>query len=183
LTATVARDCLIRPMGEGPEQNPFAPPAEYADFPLRAVGYEDWHLATYWQRFAGAFIDNILYGLTIIPGLMVVGAAGDLFEPYARGWGAISILIGPLVLAVFQWTMTARTGQTLAKMMLRTRVVREGLGTPPGFVYGVLLRSWLFLLGGAVIGCLGFFDAVFIFFGNRNQTLHDRVAQTIVIRE
>ena len=170
-------------MGEGPEHNPFAPPAEYADFPVQAAGYEDWRLATYWQRFAGAFIDNALYGLTCIPGYAIIGASYRLEPRVPSPWAPLWILVGPLVLAVFQWTMTARTGQTLAKRMLRTRVVREGLGTPPGFVHGVLLRSWLFGLAGAIVGCLGLIDAIFIFVGNRNQTLHDRVAQTIVIRE
>jgi uncharacterized RDD family membrane protein YckC len=172
-------------MGEGPEHNPFAPPAEFADFPLQPVAYDQWRLATYWQRFAGAVFDWLLYFLTMIPGIMIV-AAMDGFEDSATGWEPFSIFIGPLVLASYQWTQTAKTGQTLGKRMLGTRVVRDGLGTPPGFVHGVLLRSWLFALAGMMPGfggCVGFIDAIAIFFGDRNQTLHDRVAQTIVIRD
>ena len=168
-------------MGEGPELNPFAPPAEYADFPVPA-GDDNLRLATYGQRFAGAVIDSLLLVLTMIPGAMIASVS-EFLHPSASGWWIVAILVGPLLLSVFQWTMTARTGKTLAKLMLRTRVVRDGLGTPPGFVYGVLLRSWLFGLAGMVLSCLGLADALVIFFGNRRQTLHDRVAQTIVIRE
>ena len=63
-------------MGEGPEHNPFAPPAEYADFSLRPVAYDSWHLATYWQRFAGAFVDNLFLVLTTIPGVLVGSRLG-----------------------------------------------------------------------------------------------------------
>lgn len=173
-------------MGEGPEHNPFAPPAEYADFALQPVAYEHWHLATYWQRFAGAFIDNLFVFLTMIPGVMVVGAMGGFDDDSATVWAPLVLLVGPLVLLSYQWTMTAKTGQSIAKRMLGTRIVRDGLGTPPGFVHGVLLRSWLFVLAGMMPGfgsCIGLIDAIAIFFGERNQTLHDRVAQTIVIRE
>jgi uncharacterized RDD family membrane protein YckC len=167
-------------MGEGPELNPFAPPAEYADFPVLAGG-DEWRLATYGQRFAGAVIDSLLLGIAMIPGGMIMAAIDKASSDFDLA--LLAIFLGPLVLSVFQWIMTARSGKTLGKLMLRTRVVRDGLGTPPGFVYGVLLRSWLFAVAGAVMSCLGLADAIAIFFGNRRQTLHDRVAQTIVIRE
>jgi hypothetical protein len=32
-------------------------------------------------------------------------------------------------------------------------------------------------------GCVGFADALAIFAGNQRQTLHDRVASTIVVQE
>jgi uncharacterized RDD family membrane protein YckC len=96
------------------------------------------------------------------------------------------LLVGPLLLSCYQWYLTATTGQTIAKRWLRTRVIREGTGAVPGFVHGVLLRNWLFALAGLVPGVgglVGLADGLVIFSGDQRQTLHDRVAKTMVIRE
>lgn len=180
-------------MGEGTEHNPFAPPAEQADFGLAPARYGSAHLATYGQRFAAAFIDNLLYMVTAIPGLIAgVVVAPDSFET-ATGDDAsdfppalLLVFVGPLLLAIYQWSMVAQTGQSIAKRWLRTRIVMEHSGRPPGFVNGVLLRSWAIAAAGAIplIGSfIGIADAVAIFAGNSRQTLHDRLARTIVISE
>jgi len=181
-------------MGEGPEQNPFAPPTEAADFQVAQARYDSRHLASYGQRFVAQFIDNLLYVAAAIPGLIVLlvlapnvfdtssdTTAADEF-PAAALW----VLVGPLLLAFYQWNMVAKTGQSFAKRWLRTRIVREDSGAPPGFVNGVLLRVWLPSAAGAIPGvggCIGLADALAIFFGDRRQTLHDRIARTIVIQE
>jgi uncharacterized RDD family membrane protein YckC len=49
-----------------------------------------------------------------------------------------------------------------------------------------LLRNWLFALAGLVPGVgglVGLADGLVIFSGDQRQTLHDRVAKTMVIRE
>jgi uncharacterized RDD family membrane protein YckC len=81
--------------------------------------------------------------------------------------------------------MTAKTGQTLGKRMIKTRIVRESTGEAPGFLHGVVLRVWLLSLAGLLPGVgnfVGLADAVAIFTGHRRQTLHDRIAGTIVIQ-
>jgi uncharacterized RDD family membrane protein YckC len=176
-------------MGEGAEQNPFAPPAEHADRELGQEVSGNWNLATYGQRFAGSFIDGLLYSVTGIPGLIAfISVYSKELTSGADHMPATLALvfIGPLLLAIYQWSLVARTGQTIAKRWLRMRIVREETGTPPGFVNGVLLRSWLFVAAGMLPvagGCLGLADPIAIFFGNRRQTLHDRVARTLVIQE
>ena len=178
-------------MGEGLEHNPFAPPAEHADFEMSRLGQRDYLLATYGQRLGAYIIDNLLAIPTVIPFFLFVDFDDiDFVEESNNALGLpprfLVLLIGPFLLACYQWTMTATTGQTIAKRWLRTRVVREGTGAVPGFVNGVLLRNWLFSLAGmmpGIGGCIGLADALVIFSGNTRQTLHDRVARTIVIQE
>jgi len=118
-------------------------------------------------------------------GQSFAAASGEL--DYAKIYAMCGVaLIGPLLLAAYQWSMIAKTGQSLAKRWLGMRIIHEDTGTAPGFVNGVLLRSWLFGFAGFIPyvgGCIGIIDAVAIFIGNRRQTLHDRVARTLVIQE
>ncbi|HEX6275065.1 MAG TPA: RDD family protein [Polyangiaceae bacterium] len=177
-------------MGEGPAHNPFAPPTEEADVALAGARYETLGLATYGQRFLGAFLDNLLYTAAAIPGFIAFMAiAWDTLETSESDdlpASVVLVFVGPLLLAAYQWNMVAKTGQSLAKRWLKTRIVRAESGTAPGFVNGVLLRTWLFGAAGAVpfVGsCIGLADSLAIFAGERRQTLHDRVAGTIVIAE
>jgi uncharacterized RDD family membrane protein YckC len=198
LTAHEARDFLsLGPMGEGSAHNPFAPPTEEADFPLAGDRHETRHLATLWQRLAGAIIDGLLSVATAIPGAILY------FGVYRNAWaeamtapdsagayavvmrGFAIIMVGPTLLAAYQWYLVTKTGQTLAKRWLQMRIVREDDGALPGFVHGVVLRNWLFFAGGFVPyvgGCVGLADALAIFFGEHRQTLHDRVTRTVVVR-
>jgi hypothetical protein len=169
-------------MSEGPE-NPFAPPGEHADVPFQRTSYEQWNLATLGQRFGGWLIDSLLAAATAIPGVIAysmyvygnrgIGEAATVAEQ-GEAIGMMFqymglIFIGPLILGIYQWYLITKTGQT---------------GELPGFVYGVLLRNWLFVFAGLIPyvgGCIGLADAIAIFFGDRRQCLHDRVAGTIVV--
>jgi len=180
-------------MGEGPEHNPFAPPAETADFEAEryGIGLGAWHYASYGQRFAGAAIDNLLYLASAVPSLFFVWGRFAAIEQ-SENVGSellgiyVPLAVGPLLLAAYQWNMTAKVGQTLGKRWLKTRIVRDGTGAAPGFLHGVVLRVWLLGLAGMLPGIgriVGLADSVAIFTGNRRQTLHDRIAGTIVIQE
>jgi uncharacterized RDD family membrane protein YckC len=165
-------------MGVGStEHNPFAPPSEEADFVLsHDVG--GYRLATYGQRLAGSIIDTMLYGAAAFPGLSLAFLVG---EGPSLGGAALGVLL----LALYQWSRIATTGRSVAKSWLRTRIIREN-GERPGFVHGVVLRSWAMALLGMVPfvgGLVGLVDALAIFSGTTRQTLHDRIAHTLVIRD
>ena len=180
-----------------PDNNPFAPPAEHADLRFQNGTYQGRNLASYWQRLAGAMIDALLSAAAATPGILVYHFV--LRERWVRSLAGLAertelvrillqglaiIAIGPLILGCYQWWLVTKTGQTLAKRWLGMRIVREGSGELPGFVHGVLLRSWLFIAAGLlpyVGSCASLIDGLAIFFGERRQTLHDRVAGTIVV--
>ena len=152
-----------------------------------------------WQRFAGGLIDGMLGAVAAIPGLILyfgrlregwAGSMGAEADPEAASrvvlQGAVWLSIGSLLLAIYQWYLITKTGQSLAKRWLGMRIVREESGQLPGFVHGVVLRSWISVSIGLIPyfgGCVGLVDAIAIFFGDRRQTLHDRIARTLVIRD
>ena len=175
-------------MGDGAFQpNPFAPPSESAD--AYAWPNEDHHqehrLATYIQRFLGWVVDGTLAGVAMLPG-MVLGAilmAGEHGRDMGP-WLVTGGLVGMLLLVAFQWYLISTTGQSIAKRWLGMRIVRVN-GELPGFLHGVVLRSWIVAMMASVPlvgGGVGLIDALLIFAGTTRQTLHDRIAGTIVIQ-
>jgi uncharacterized RDD family membrane protein YckC len=93
------------------------------------------------------------------------------------------LFIPILVVAIVQWVLISRNGQSIGKRIIRTRIVRVD-GTNPGFVYGVFLRSWV-PMGLQFIPFVGSFiglaDALFVFRNDR-RTIHDHIAGTKVIQ-
>jgi uncharacterized RDD family membrane protein YckC len=177
-------------MGEGTaNHNPFAPPSADADFAVRdqPYGYGHTHgypLASYGARWGGAFIDSLLMMAVGLPfwlvgGFLVKGSTEEFgMAPMALGFLAI------LGFQAYQWYLVSTTGQTLGKRWLKMRIIREN-GEPVNFVTGVVVRVWV-LFAAQMIPLVGSFiglaDALAIFFGENRQTLHDRLAHTLVVR-
>ncbi len=96
-------------------------------------------------------------------------------------WGAISAGLY-LMLSMVQWYLIANRGQSLGKMVAKTR--SELLdGGAVGFLHGVALRAWIPLAIGFVPpfgGIFGLIDPLFIF-GKRRRCLHDLIAGTKVV--
>jgi len=142
----------------------------------------DFVLADVGTRFVGAMLDGLLYLPVVIPGLLIqyltADGDGDL-TALAIG----SLVVGVLGVAIVQWYMIATSGQSIAKRLLGMRIVRSG-GSPVNFLHGVVLRSWViaFLSNVPGVGAIvGLVDAVMIF-GEGRRCLHDRIADTIVIK-
>lgn len=94
--------------------------------------------------------------------------------------GIALMVLGVLSLAIVQCYLIATSGQSIAKRILRMRIVRQD-GSPAKFVHGVLLRSWLMTFLTQIIPFIGLVDALLIF-GNERRCLHDRIASTDVIK-
>lgn len=167
-------------MSTEPEFNPYAAPLADVNAvdPARRSDAEPQFLADRGTRFAGALIDNLLYGVSMLPGFLI-GLSLDMKIEESAGLGMFTLL----PFAIYQWYLVATRGQSLAKRWLKMRIVRAD-GSPPGFLYGVILRSWLPLGISAIPGvgrAFGFIDAVAIFSGDKRQCLHDLFAGTKVI--
>jgi uncharacterized RDD family membrane protein YckC len=128
-------------------------------------------------RWLGAFLDNLFMVGSLVPGTL-------LFMSDPNSELALALMaIGFLPILVVQSWLISSTGQSIAKKILKTKVVTMS-GEPPGFVRGVLLRSWLLVALSAIpmVGSLvGLADALMIFRADR-RTLHDHVAGTTVIQ-
>ena len=165
-------------MTQGPDPrrdyNPYAAPLyEPIQPPVRDAN--PGFLAGLGSRFVARLIDDVLFGVTLVPVAVAV-----IVDDVSRAWLATGVL--PLIFMVYQCYLVTTTGQSLAKQWLGLRVVRLD-GSCVDFVSGVFLREWLVFGIGAVplIGMVfRFADAVMIF-GEERRCLHDQIAGTKVI--
>jgi uncharacterized RDD family membrane protein YckC len=138
-------------------------------------------LAGRWARLAAAMLDGLL--------LFLVWAATQfaLFA-FAENSALERTLVklgigGGLILSMIQITLLARRGQTIGKMLIGIRVVRDSDESNPGFWHACVLRvfiPWL-VCGVKFIGpCFALVDLLSLF-GPDRRCLHDLIADTKVV--
>jgi uncharacterized RDD family membrane protein YckC len=161
----------------GPVANPYAAPVADLEPEWSAPEY-GYRLAGLGQRWIGAFLDQLLFLLSAVPaGLVLVQLHWGPVPTSAVG------LVSVVPLAVVQFYLTSKHGQSVGKKVCKTRIVRFG-GSPPGFVHGVVLRSWVIWVATAIPGVggiIGLVDALMIFRSDR-RCAHDHIAGTRVIQ-
>jgi uncharacterized RDD family membrane protein YckC len=127
---------------------------------------------TFGQRLAGAILD----GLVVLPLALITGSVAGRVTAVA-------------LVALYQIGLTARSGQTLGKMVMHTHVVDRQTGRTPSLTQAVI--RWLTVLAGAVVAIaipafkpLAFvYDVVVlapILSQPLHRGLHDRAASTVV---
>jgi len=180
--------------------NPYLPPR--ADLgPAPSPDDAGAPLATRWQRLLGVVVDGLIYYLassiiSLGPGEVVTGRFSDILKYTRSGlWGYAA---GGAVLAVvgLQWYLVSKRGQTLGKMVVRSRIVRLD-GRPVDFLHGIVLRNWILGAPVLLVASLGLsarttvalgqlvmvlwaVDGLLIL-GLARRCLHDRLANTKVI--
>lgn len=141
----------------------------YVAVPIDALGrpYAGW-----WRRVGASLIDGLVL---LVPGLLVSLLSSS------RG-----VVVLPLILGfVYQWQMLAAKGQTLGNMALGTAVADATTGAKPtsGRAAARAGASVGFeLLSSLTLGLLALVDALWPLWDQRNQTLHDKVASTVVVK-
>lgn len=173
--------------------NPYkSPTTTSAAPPPRYVRVERRNLASLGSRFLGNLIDTLIYLAAAIPGFFVLINAEDDRLPRRESGeemfleptpGAVLFWGGVLAVAIVNWILVVQSGQSLAKKMLGMRIVRLD-GTLPGFLHGVVLRSWVPGFIGAIPIAGGIFDFVdaLAIFGSERRCIHDHFAGTRVIK-
>lgn len=180
---------MPEPQSQSP--NPFAPPkAEVADIAQQ----HGLALAGRGVRLGAYILDAIIAGLIIdVPfAVVLVGTAGTGgFRP-GMGIGALlamsttAILAGLAGMVVWAWitiVLVRRNGQTIAKRLLSIKVVRkDGSRASLGRIFW--LRNVVNTLIAMVplIGALYALADILMIFSESRQCIHDRIADTIVIR-
>jgi uncharacterized RDD family membrane protein YckC len=173
----------------------FAPPAgQPGGFAGYAPSPGSQQLAGFWVRFAAAFIDGLIVGAFSIPA-RIVFAAGPKEEVSCSGItdNQFAICEGPTgsTLAI-GWTLFAMAwiagviyyavlegrGQTVGCKALSLRIIDEHNGGPIGTARGVG-RYFARILSAIPCG-LGYF---WMLWDDKNQTWHDKLAGSLVIRE
>src|SRR5262249_42160399 len=168
--------------------NPYAPPASSVD--KVGAAYPSANLATRSRRLFAAVIDA---GLLVVP-IVFAGAPLNFTVP-SLALPVELVLYG--LIAVGQWTLIARRGQTIGNKWVGIRIVKLD-GSAAGLVSGVLVRSWAPF--GAVIAAMVVIARldpearyiqwawlllvvdVCLIFGKERRCVHDLMAGTLVVR-
>lgn len=128
--------------------------------------------ASYGQRVGAYLIDVLIIGAILLL-FFALGAASENATPF------VFLGIFGLASVVYKPIMEGAKGQTLGKMALKIKVVRAVDGGKIG--YGEAFIRWLV---GAIIGFVPFgslVDLLWPLWDQYKQTLHDKVAKTIVV--
>ncbi|GAA4132592.1 RDD family protein [Actinomadura keratinilytica] len=143
-------------------------------------------LASRWARLGAAVVDSLLLSVVMLPVLLPLVDWRQMTGPSpnapAVDRGQLAVNLAYLGLAfLYYWLMHLRFGQTLGKMLLRTRVVRADTGgaISAGQAAG---RSAFYSVLGGLCGCVGIVDVAWILWDERRQALHDKVAGTVVVK-
>ena len=185
---TTAQISSAGPRFDGPSQptstaeNPYAPPASIKPV-TRPMGpsYTSFPPASRWKRFVGSVLDVLIHVGSMVPGIVAIILLGDGADEAAMAAAVLVTFGGLAVVAIYNWVLITRTGQSIAKWMLAMRIVTTD-GELPGFVKGVLVRLWVPAILNQFCGLFSLVDALFIF-GDQQRCVHDYMADTIVVDE
>lgn len=162
-----------------PPPNPYAAPQAQVTDVAPTVG----ELASPWLRLGGAIIDWLIVGILVLPVIgfytfSVVAAGG---EPSFLANVGFAIL-GFVVFVAVQGYFLNQSGQTIAKKLLKMKIVDDN-GNKPEFVKMIGLR-YAVVQFAQLVPFLGFIyflvDALFIFRDDRRR-ISDLLAGTRVV--
>jgi uncharacterized RDD family membrane protein YckC len=114
-------------------------------------------------------IDGIILG---IPSLIITAVAG-------RVGGEVVDLAAQLIYETL--LIGRRSGRTWGMKAVGTRVVSANDGQPIGYGPAVLRAVVVIVLGVTVVG--GLLDILWPLWDPRNQTLHDKAVNSLVVRD
>jgi uncharacterized RDD family membrane protein YckC len=167
------------------QANPYAPPrAEVRDSGDDDTGAE---LAGRGERLGAAILDTLIGGVLIALPLFAgmdfdTLAAGD-FEGAIGSVGGILAGIGFLVLIAVTIYLVHKNGQTLGKKIVGIKVVRSDHSRASlGRIFW--LRNVVNSIPGAIPYIGNFYGLVdhLLIFGEARQCLHDKIADTVVVK-
>jgi len=165
-----------------PDPNPYAPPrAVVRDIAPARAGVE---LAEPLARLGAHIIDTLIFAaMAYIPFLLFVAVGAMIGSDDGAKLmivvGGVAFLVGIGVFLVMTVRQLQATGQSLGKKYCNIKVVRAD-GSPVTLSRVVWLRNvvnWLISL----VPLYSVIDVLFIF-GQTRQCLHDKLADTIVVK-
>jgi uncharacterized RDD family membrane protein YckC len=135
-------------------------------------------------RFVAILIDYVI--IAVISGILAfpfvvaaIAVAATSGNASAFSWGSIAVaaFVGLVVWFLYFTLLEGHYGQTIGKMALNIKVVREADGAP--IDYGeAAVRTILRIIDGLFDYLIG---AIFIWTSDKQQRLGDRVAHTVVV--
>jgi uncharacterized RDD family membrane protein YckC len=164
------------------DHNPFSAPDQ--DLPVQTAGTDSGRpLASRWKRFLGSLVDQAIIGVPVVLVVVVMIVSGNVDGESLDSFGKMAALVlYLLVYVVINGYFLVTRGQSLGKMLVKTRIVRCD-GESLSWV-DVLIKRYAFMQAVGLIPfigvVLGLADVLFIFRADR-RCIHDLVAGTEVI--
>lgn len=174
------------------QPNPYAPPTANVSDAVEGDGQLE--VAGRGARLGAYFLDGVISLVFMLPAFVVGGS--QLFANLAAnpspeamlaqmfsGMFAALLLVGVLAWGIITAVLVHRNGQTIGKKVVGIKVVRkDGSRATLGRIFWLrnvvnALPSFIPLVGGLYF----FIDSLFIF-TESNQCIHDKIADTIVVR-
>ena len=169
--------------------NPYAPPTAEVDDVAEESLVEPADRGT---RFGAAVVDSIITMIIAVPIVIAMFSGIDsssidtppTFDPSLM-FGPLGILSFVLALAWIGYTayLVHKNGQTIGKKLLSIKVVRSD-GSRASLARIFWLRNIVNAIPGAIplLGNLYVLADHLFIFGEKRQCLHDKIADTIVVR-
>ena len=142
----------------------------------------DRELASWGRRLAALLVDVVVLGLVIGVALFAAGMPADeLRERLRDGETMLVVLLFLIPEAIYHTALIGSRSQTFGKMALGIRVVDAESNTPIGYVRA--FRRWVSTAAlRALFTVPTILDHLWPLRDPRNQTLHDKVARSVVVR-
>lgn len=150
---------------------------EISIFPEREIVY-----GTFWQRFAAALIDTIILSIPnyILQSIMNTGNEFEelfIYHHFTSAMATYQLLTSAMSWLYYALMESGRSQATIGKQALRLRVTdttggRISFGQATGRYFGKFISTIILLIG-----------YLMMIWDNRKQTLHDKMAGTLVIRK
>lgn len=156
------------------ETVPTAPPSA----PPPTTTLSDLPKAGFWIRGVASMIDSLLLGIVQLIFAAVLGlTTGDLDPQSGAAIGLLTSIASIVVGIAYAVFFTGYCGQTPGKMLLRIKVIRTS-GAEIGYGRAFLREIPGKFLSSIILG-IGY---LMVAFDDRKQGLHDRIADTFVVK-
>lgn len=165
------------------QANPYAPPqAEVRD----SAAHDETELAGRGARFAAAMLDSLVAGVAVVPVFLGANFQALKDNDYMNAFSGVGLgiaVIALLALTGITIYLVHKNGQTVGKKMIGIKVVRSDF-SPASLGRIFWLRNIVNAIPGMIpfVGNFyGLVDHLFIF-SERRQCVHDKIADTIVVK-
>jgi len=139
-------------------------------------------LASRWKRLGGALIDTLLMMVIALPIMMVIGIFPSQGQRMTFGQHILGSVIGLIIFLCLHGYFLAKSGQTIGKKIVKTRIVNlDGEICP--FAKMFLLRYavlWIITIIPIIGNIYGLVNVLFVF-GKEKRCIHDYIAGTRVV--
>jgi uncharacterized RDD family membrane protein YckC len=132
------------------------------------------------QRIVATIVDGLIFGALFTVMTMLFGTIMSVgFANWNGSLPALPSVLYVVIIALYYILLEGYLGQTVGKMLLGIKVIREDNGEVPG-LGGASIRTLLRIIDG-LFSYLVAFIAVLI--SGKNQRLGDMAAHTLVVRK